>query len=832
MADVKDFLFKFFAQRHFDLMPADVRARYDTYSKNNDFNGHMKSWTKDFIDTSSTPPANKPLEELTDHADFEALYNLVQSVFQKMHANRKDFKDVKPVNDFLDKWFGKDKLFDYSKATPEAKDDINALLDLLEKNKSRLNIVLRANNVLSDDFSIDKLIDGIKSEKYDSDPEFRDRLLYAIDYVMTYQDRGDPSYWPIQSTITFKEPDTEKWFKVDTSRLGEFKTNYIDILSELVSNKPVRENFTKYDSKNIITKQLNDALKQTGYDDKESKDYVPPLVKEQKNVIDKIKDWKEETYEQYFRKFFSSRGSRKYFSTYAYEIVKAIDKEKIKPTDGIDGIISKKDALLKRFADKSPTTKKHFEWFEQAMSDVKSRVPHSYENAFKDGRKLKQVVSQVIVKAVQENKIDEAKTTLELLSVCKYGFTTSKTMDALKNEGITIFSDEKLSWMQNKNDMVKAIFKSADQALGFTLRAVGRAGATVRNIYQQHLSKFNGVPGELAPYIQEKKAEKQSIILGKKHQDQQMIDINNARLTELDAGLGKSQQQINSSHMPGLQTELNNRKRLMDNAQSALNTAEQNLNNEQSTLQGLEQTLAIKEQIYNESLQDIALLQAQENASSNLKAHQDRLIVLNNELQSLIKGTPEYNIKMQEIADTENEVQRFEQLIDSFKNADPDTLVRLGNARQIRDDYNNAIKAYYDAQKAPIYVGAKQAYDNAKTTFEDTQNSYANLNDDINEYQNLNIENNTLNNNIHGPDGYDHTINNWEDTQVDNYRNLMAYWDTLQTFSKTHSWKLATVKMQKRNLEKETRNINGKDVTQTLAQWQIQSQIDNYRYAS
>ncbi len=60
----------------------------------------------------------------------------------------------------------------------------------------------------------------------------------------------------------------------------------------------------------------------------------------------------------------------------------------------------------------------------------------------------------------------------------------------------------------------------------------------------------------------------------------------------------------------------------------------------------------------------------------------------------------------------------------------------------------------------------------------------------------------------------------------------MAYWDTLQTFSKTHSWKLATVKMQKRNLEKETRNINGKDVTQTLAQWQIQSQIDNYRYAS
>ena len=39
--------------------------------------------------------------------------------------------------------------------------------------------------------------------------------------------------------------------------------------------------------------------------------------------------WKEDTYENYFRKLFSARGSRIHFSVYAHEIIKAIDKEKI-----------------------------------------------------------------------------------------------------------------------------------------------------------------------------------------------------------------------------------------------------------------------------------------------------------------------------------------------------------------------------------------------------------------------------------------------------------------------------------------------------------------------
>ncbi|MBQ6011940.1 MAG: hypothetical protein IJL23_02345, partial [Alphaproteobacteria bacterium] len=42
-------LFDYLAQLHFDLMSPEVRARFDEYAKNKDFQGHMKEWNNRYV---------------------------------------------------------------------------------------------------------------------------------------------------------------------------------------------------------------------------------------------------------------------------------------------------------------------------------------------------------------------------------------------------------------------------------------------------------------------------------------------------------------------------------------------------------------------------------------------------------------------------------------------------------------------------------------------------------------------------------------------------------------------------------------------------------------
>ena len=70
---------------------------------------------------------------------------------------------------------------------------------------------------------------------------------------------------------------------------------------------------------------------------------------------------------------------------------------------------------------------------------------------------MKALIRELIIKAVRENKIDEAKTAMEVLSVIKYGYTTSKIMDAIRKEPLSIFSDKGLSW--NKMMVVRVCNK-------------------------------------------------------------------------------------------------------------------------------------------------------------------------------------------------------------------------------------------------------------------------------------------------------------------------------------------------------------------------------------
>lgn len=501
--DVKKFLLEYYRQRHFDLMPDEVRARYDGYAKIDDFNGNMKWWKKELV--------GNPLPEL-DPGKQEKLFEILQSALQGMDADKKKFNHNKPVSDFIEKWFGPFKPFEASHPMPgvdAAFQEVHRLLSA-PATKSAFERVLKNQGVIPSDISYDDFIDDIQKKKYNRNVKFRNQALRVAEYIIgesqyygtstTPTSAVDPDRWPRGARLSSDDvftnllagglsADINEWFKA-TYKPAEFESIYPVILDELLRSETIRKEFQNYDSTGLIVGQMNKAIEATDYDNPNSKDYIPPKANDSKNVLQRLQEWGNDTYESYLRKFTEpGRGTRLFFTPFSQTIIKALDKEKLKPTDGIAGIIAKKDAIQKRLSASSPTASKHFDWFAKKMGEISTLIPNAYQDALKGGRQLQNVVAQIIIKAVKENKVAEAKTALEILAVSKYGFTTSKAMDALGKENLSIFSDKDLSW--NKNQGVAAVTAAMDKTIKFGVMAAGRALAATRNAVQRKRSKFN-----------------------------------------------------------------------------------------------------------------------------------------------------------------------------------------------------------------------------------------------------------------------------------------------------------------------------------------------------
>ncbi|MBD5391371.1 hypothetical protein HDR66_01035, partial [bacterium] len=352
------------------------------------------------------------------------------------------------------------------------------------------------------------LLDGIGKKKYNTDVAWRKNALGIVDYIMQYGPDSTatpgiygPDYWPrsavLSSPTVFEDlkvrglpENKDDWFQA-TYDDDRFKSVYPRVLDELLRSELVRTEFAKHERTGKVVGQLDAAIKDTDYENPDSKDYVPPKPNDEKNIFQTIKKWKEDTYENYLRRFTEpGRGTRLYFSPFAHTIIKAIDKEKIKPTDGIAGILDKKDKIMGRISAASPTAKKHFEWITKTLGKIKGQIPNAFGDALKGGAQLQDVVSQIIIAAVKENKVEEAKTAMEILAVCKYGITTSKTMDAIANTDLTILSDKDLSW--NKNEGMRVVTKAMDKTIKYSIVAAGRTLAAARNAVRHANTKFNG----------------------------------------------------------------------------------------------------------------------------------------------------------------------------------------------------------------------------------------------------------------------------------------------------------------------------------------------------
>lgn len=496
---MENFLLQYLMQMRIRRMDPQVMARYQDYIANGDFNGHMKEWRNNLMEevdgkwkAKELPDPNGPDYHLTDE-EWKKLFKEFRSAFRSMAADRRKLEgaiDYGDKNDtalgFLDEYFGTGKLFSQSVASPEAETAISAFYRIItnDANKSNITIFLKQHNLID----YDALKKGLEDKKYNTSATFQQQLKDVVEYISynasINQLAVDFSGCDLnQITNGFEDDDTHL---ATSPEFIDFKGGEYDIiLRRLYGSEKIRKAFPS----NKFTTAYNRAKELTGYDDPSSKDYVHPKSKDELTLGQKVSKWADDTYEDVFEKYIKFHGDRLYFSVQAKEIVSAIHKAKIKPTDGLDKVIASAAEIKKGLAYKSPKAPGHFDWFIETLGKVKEKMPKAFAGALYNGRQMKAVVSEIIAEAVNNNKVAEAKTAMEVLSVIRYGFTTSKIMETLGKEDFKLFSDKDLSW--NKTNGMQFVTNALDKSIKFAFMGIGYGITIAGNAISQRGMKFN-----------------------------------------------------------------------------------------------------------------------------------------------------------------------------------------------------------------------------------------------------------------------------------------------------------------------------------------------------
>ena len=123
--------------------------------------------------------------------------------------------------------------------------------------------------------------------------------------------------------------DPDNWYEIlDLKKHIEwFQTDYVKLFDEILTNSVIRAKFLEK-AEDPIAVALQTAITDTDYENKESDDFVPVKLTDSKNWYQRLKKWKNDTYENYFRRFTNpSRGTRLFFSPHSQNIIKGFDKQ-------------------------------------------------------------------------------------------------------------------------------------------------------------------------------------------------------------------------------------------------------------------------------------------------------------------------------------------------------------------------------------------------------------------------------------------------------------------------------------------------------------------------
>lgn len=761
---MNDFLLQYYMQLRFNHMPAEVRAKFNEYAKNDDFRGHMKDWKKNLMTNGANNPMPDPNEaggawELSND-EWEKLFRAFQDAFRAMDADKKSFKDNKDANDFLNEYFGDLHLFSNGIASNDAEQEIQGnFKTFLESNRQVLEVAFKQWGLTDGDFSYSDLMSGIQDKKYNTSPKFQKKIKDVAQYVAYYM--RQPDFVNSLPNAQTNLPDFEKVEKgfdddqIDPQKLDYFKRNHRDLLDTLNKKAKIYSVFKTYD-KGKISKLLDEATEKVDYGNKESDDYVPPKRDDELTPWQQLSKNIGDTWSDYMDKYIKFRGDRLYMSNSAKAIVKALDdkKVKMKPTDGLGKLVENTDAIKTNLLYKSPTATKHFEWMAKTLKELQSTMPKAFAGALQNGRQMRALVSELIMTAVRDGKMDEAKTAMEVLSVIKYGYTTSKIMDALGKENLSIFSDKGLSW--NKNEGIQFVTNAMDKSIKAAFMGIGYGITIAGNAYNLHGSKFNRATGRM----------KQA------HDDfiRANDDAKNKKIAERNIENPLAQQRIQAEQNVMAQTGITDATYAQH--EQAYNTAKSDAKQKLTVMNDADKRLKDANQKL-ESYDD--LTQQINSANQALPQIQQNLQQLQNALNNpnTYNGMPPQAANalavdiQRQITDLQQQERDIQQSLPQLQQqqqqllANPDIQSALASRPQYQADFNAAQTSYNTAQQMADQLG-----------------------DPVHKFKNAKNRVDELNRQI---DARNDEINNWDDKHTDKFQELMAYWDFLETGRNTHT---------------------------------------------
>ncbi len=538
----KDFLKKFFnILRLHDMQDNDYErwVRFEDFVSKNNMTDNMKKWAgyleKDPINPTKylRQPAPDGFFKIQDYPniddvpdeDLEQLYLACQTAFDGLKKNRDAYIDNAKVYNFINNFY--DTFSDKNSsriARPTTKTSIDNLVKLLKTitkdyptSGGELQVILRS--VLNG--SLENFIQKAEKEDYNKNDEFQSTLKNVAESFTNYgNDAIKERVDKLLKNIIDKETDVAKkntlqhlvksvsnnriaddygaWTEshISNTAKDKFKLKYSAIFKELYSEQKVFDAFKQYEGSD---KQVSAAIEKTktdmDYANPESKDFVSKKREEELTLPQQIRKWASNTYEGYFDKYSKFKGDRIFMDASSGDICKALDKAKIKPTDGLAKIIENEKNIQKSLQD-NVNARGAFEWFISTLKELQSdsKMSKAFEGALKSGRQMKSLVKEIIIIAAEADdpKVTaKAKIALEVLSVIKYGNTTSNVMDAIKGDKdlFSLMSNKDLSW--NKNEGVKFVTTAIDKTIRAAFIGAGYGATFIWNNARKLGSKFN-----------------------------------------------------------------------------------------------------------------------------------------------------------------------------------------------------------------------------------------------------------------------------------------------------------------------------------------------------
>ncbi len=516
MASIKGFLEQYFKQLHFNAMSPEVQARFDEYLKKNDLTNSMKDWRKQLMHETAPKsgqyvPNELPSIEKKDNPDtgltddqISELYSNINNVVSGMAADKKlNNAEFGAAKTFIDDFYGTGKLFHIIPLKNSVSDKITNLFTD-STNANILEDILRHN--LPEGLSYDEFMTGLKEKKYNKDAGFREKLVGVIRNLgyAKYELSLDENQMNLINQITSLKDELDP--KPADYSINRFKREYGKVLERLYKKSKVKDLFAAHDAYGI-TSALDSARGSVDYDKSDSANYLYPKTVTHRSFGQNVKKKFDDFKENRLQKWHNLGGDYMFKEAEAEDIVKAMNSAKIKRTDGLAAVVSNVNAIKQELTHKTPRVGKHFDWFIKEMNIIKEADGKAFDKALSNGIQLRRVVERVMMDAVRDDKIAEAKTTLNILSAIKYENTTSKTLDAIKNdkELFNIFSNNDLSF--NKNSAVKVITGALDKTIRVAGIAVATGATFMVNTIRKMGSKVRNEGKDLAAAHNAKNAE-------------------------------------------------------------------------------------------------------------------------------------------------------------------------------------------------------------------------------------------------------------------------------------------------------------------------------------